>query len=113
MKQFVLEMLSGRDTISSKRTAMWFFIFIFAAAFIYNVVTSHTVVTVVDGVQRVILVPGKAPSESFQSQLFEVLSMLILLVFGERALAAYQAIKGRKIDLPQGITPTPGNEPAK
>lgn len=78
MKQFILEMLSGKDTISSKRSAMWWFVFVFTGLLIYNAITQ------------------KAPSESFQLQLFEVLMTLIILVFGERALKAWQAIKGKK-----------------
>jgi hypothetical protein len=87
MKQFILEMLSSRETISSKRSAMWWFIFVFTGLLIYNAIT------------------GKSPSESFQLQLFEVLITLILLVFGEKALKAWQVIKGKKVDLPNAQTP--------
>lgn len=81
MKEFLLNMLSGSSSVSSKRVAMWFFSFVFVFLVILNAFR-----------------PDRHPSELFQNQLFEILMTLILLVFGERALSAWQAIRNKRKD---------------
>lgn len=71
-------MLSGPDGISSKRSVMIFFVLLFAFTLIYNMIT------------------GKAPAAVYQEQLFELVIIMVSLVFGEKVVDAMKSIKGKK-----------------
>lgn len=71
-------MLSGEDGISSKRSAMVFFVLLFTFCVIYNMIT------------------GKAPAPIYQEQVFELVIICFVGVFGEKILEYLVQLKGQK-----------------
>lgn len=84
------EMLSGASgEVSSKRTILFLFVLLFIGLVISNHVT------------------GKNVDEIFKQQLFYLIGTCLLLVFGEKALTAWAAIKGSvKIDKTESTVST-------
>lgn len=75
------EMMSGASgEVSSKRTILFFLIFLFISLTIASQVTGHSF------------------DEILKTQLFWLIQTCLVLVFGERALAAWEAISKRTID---------------
>lgn len=78
-KNIFIQMFTGEDGIgSSKRGVMIFFVLLFAFTVIYNLVT------------------GKAPSQIYQEQLFELVIITLALVFGEKVMDGIKSMKGGK-----------------
>lgn len=78
MKNFLKQMLSGDNTVSSKRGVMVWFVLLFTA-------------TVIVG-----LTCGKYLEHDLKYQLFELVCVSILTVFGEPAINALLMLRGQK-----------------
>jgi hypothetical protein len=92
MKQnFILELLGGIGSkVSSRRTSMVFFELLFAFCLILNIFT------------------GKEPSKQFHDELFHLVVLTLVLVFGDIVLKVMAFFKGKQID-PPIPPPTPGD----
>lgn len=77
-KNFFISMVSGEDGISSKRSVMVFFVLLFAFCVIYNLIT------------------GKAPAPTYQDQVFELVIICFVGVFGEKILEYLIQLRGQK-----------------
>lgn len=77
-RNFFMSMLSGENGISSKRSVMVFFVLLFAFTVIYNMIT------------------GKGPDDIYKSQLFELVIISLVAVFGEKITETVQSLKGKK-----------------
>lgn len=81
--KFIFELLGGVGSrISSKRSVMIWFVLLYTYLILLN---AHT---------------GKSPSATFQEQLFELLCLSIVVVFGEGAFQIWKMIKGKDTTLP-------------
>lgn len=77
-KNFFVQMLSGADGISSKRSIMLFFVVLFAFCVLWNLFT------------------GKAPASIYQEQVFELVIICLGTVFGERILQMIADLRNTK-----------------
>lgn len=81
MKQsFFYQMFTSGKTgrVSSKRVVMVFFVLLYAYCLLYNIYT------------------GKAPTQLFQEQLFELVLISLLAVFGEQVTSLLSLMRGEK-----------------
>lgn len=86
--KFIFEMLTGEaGRLSSKRGVMVWLLLLFTFVLLYNLVT------------------GKALSPTYSDQLFQLLCLALMTVFGEKWIAAYFALKGKKQDDPKPAEP--------
>lgn len=90
-----MELLGGIGSkISSRRTSMVFFELLFAFCLILNIFT------------------GKEPSQQFHDELFHLVVLTLVLVFGDIVLKVMAFFKGKQIDQPTA-PPTPGADEEK
>jgi hypothetical protein len=88
---FVFELLGGIGSrISSRRTSMVFFELLYSFCLILNIFT------------------GKQPSQQFHDELFHLVVLTLVLVFGDIVLKVMAFFKGKQIDIP-APPPTPGD----
>lgn len=84
---FLLELLGGIGSkISSRRTLMLWCMFLFSFLLILNTFTGGD--------------KGLKPSETFQTQLFEILITSLVLVFGDIVIKVISFLRGKKVELP-------------
>lgn len=83
-------MMSGASgEVSSKRTILFFLVFLFISLTIASQVSGHSF------------------DEILKTQLFWLIQTCLVLVFGERALSAWESISGRtKTDKKETVTKT-------
>lgn len=93
---FLTELLGGIGSkISSRRTLMIWCMLLFSFLLILNTFTGGE--------------KGLKPSDTFQTQLFEVLITSLVLVFGDIVIKVLGFLRGKKVDLPD----LPADETAK
>lgn len=86
--RFLIQMLTGEaGRVSSKRGVMVFFVLLYSFTLLYNMFT------------------GKAPAPIYQEQLFELVIISLVAVFGEKVLSAIPAVRGKKNELPKTQQP--------
>lgn len=84
MIRFIRAMLSGTDgEASSKRGIMFLLVITFLFVIIYNQQT------------------GKDIDHDLKDQLYKLIGLIIILVFGEKAIDAWKTVKGKSDDLPK------------
>jgi hypothetical protein len=75
---FLLEMLGAGDGTSSKRVVMVFFVLLFAFLVLWNLFT------------------GQEPAPHWRTELFDLVRISMALVFGEKLITWFMALKGHK-----------------
>lgn len=79
---FLRDLLGGvGSAISSRRTVMVWFVLLFSFEIVLNIFT------------------GLAPSDELRMELFQVLIVSLVLVFGDIVLKVLEYMKGRKMDI--------------
>lgn len=87
---FLLELLGGIGSrISSRRTVMMWFVLLFSFEVVLNIFT------------------GLKATDELRMELFQVLIVSLVLVFGDIVIKVLEFLRGKKID----ITPTPTDPP--
>jgi hypothetical protein len=75
------DMMAGPSgEVSSKRTIMFILVFTFVFCVIYNQQT------------------GKNLDAEFKDQLYKLIGLIVILVFGERAIKAWETVRGKVVD---------------
>jgi hypothetical protein len=81
--KFIFELLGGIGSrISSRRTVMVWFVLLFSFEIVLNIFT------------------GLKPADELRMELFQVLIVSLVLVFGDIVIKVIEFLRGKKIDIP-------------
>jgi hypothetical protein len=96
---FLLELLGGIGSrISSRRTVMVWFVLLFSFEIVVNIFTGGE--------------KGLQPAPELRMELFQVLIVSLVLVFGDIVVKVLEFLRGKKIDIPPTPTDPPPTPPA-
>jgi hypothetical protein len=91
---FLLELLGGIGSrISSRRTVMVWFVLLFSFEIVLNIFT------------------GLKPTDELRMELFQVLIISLVLVFGDIVVKVLEFLRGKKLDITAPTDP-PNTPPA-
>lgn len=95
---FLLELLGGIGSrISSRRTVMVWFVLLFSFEVVLNIFT------------------GLKPTDELRMELFQVLIVSLVLVFGDIVIKVLDFLRGKKLNItaPSDLPPAPSGETDK